>query len=142
MSFQRPSFICWSDACPTGLGGFDHSGKAWRLKIPDKFQASVATKNNCLEFIAAIIAVWQAIKLDRSSAKECFLSFCDNSSAVGWLYKANTDSSKNLPLFLVARKFANILLSSNTCLYSQHIPGSSNVVADALSRRFDYQMMI
>jgi hypothetical protein len=137
ISFQRPSFICWSDAYPTGLGGFDHSGFAWRLKIPDEYQICVLSRNNCLEFIAAFISVWQLILSGRSSQEDCFLSLSDNSSAVGWLHKANTDYTKNLPLFLAARKFTQVLLSSNSCLYSQHIPGSSNVIADALSRRFD-----
>jgi hypothetical protein len=24
ITYRRPSFLCWSDACPEGLGGFDH----------------------------------------------------------------------------------------------------------------------
>ncbi len=123
ISFRRPSFICWSDACPTGLGGFDHSGFAWGLKIPDEYQTCVLSRNNCLEFIPAFISVWQSILSGRSSQEECFLSLSDNSSPVGWLHKANTDSTKNLPLFLAAWKFAQVLLLSNTCLCSQHILG-------------------
>jgi hypothetical protein len=69
--------------------------------------------------------------------EECFLSLGDNTSAVGWLHKANIDQSKNLPLFLAAWKFAKLMLSSESCLYSQHIPGVSNGVADALSRKFE-----
>jgi hypothetical protein len=30
ISYRRPSFLCWSNACPMGLGGFDHQGYAWR----------------------------------------------------------------------------------------------------------------
>jgi hypothetical protein len=26
ISYRRPSIICWSDACPTGLGGYNHYG--------------------------------------------------------------------------------------------------------------------
>ena len=29
------------------------------------------------------------------------------------------------------------MISNNVCIYSQHIPGVSNTIADALSRRFD-----
>jgi len=137
IAFRRPSFLCWSDACPEGLGGFDHLGYAWRMAIPFEFRKAVAMKNNCLEFIATLITVWQAILMKRATREDCFLSQGDNTSAVGWLHKANIDPDKNLPLFLATRKFAQVLLHSNTCLYSQHIPGISNVVADSLSRKFE-----
>jgi hypothetical protein len=94
-------------------------------------------KNNCLEFMASIITIWQAILYERSGQEECFLSLGDNSSSVGWLHKASIDPTRNLPLFLASRKFATIMLTNNTCIYSQHIPGVSNVIADALSCRFD-----
>ena len=137
ITYRRPSFISWSDACPTGMGGFDHMGFAWRWEIPSEFQEAVALRNNCLEFMASIITVWQAILHHRAKKEECFLSLGDNTSSVGWLHKANVDQTKNLPLFLASRKFAKIMLTSHSCLYSQHIPGVSNGVADALSRRFD-----
>jgi hypothetical protein len=137
VSYRRPSFLCWSDACPKGLGGFDHHGYAWRLKIPEKFHEAVTNKNNCLEFLASVITIWQAILHERSNEEECFLSLGDNASAIGWLHKASIDPDKNSPLFSASRKFAHILLSSKTCIYSQHIPGSSNKIADALSRKFE-----
>jgi hypothetical protein len=132
--YCRPSFLCWSDACPEGMGGFNHTGHAWRFKIPKEFQEAVKTKNNCLEFIASVITVWQAILYNRSEKEECFLSLGDNSSSVGWLHKASIDPSKNLPLFLATRKFAQIMLDSHSCIYSQHISGISNKIADALSQ--------
>jgi hypothetical protein len=137
VSYRRPSFLCWSDACPTGLGGFDHLGNAWRLAIPPEFQSSVENSNNCLEFIASIITVWQAIKYNHAGDEECFLSLGDNTSSVGWLHRANSDETNNLPLFAAARHYAQILLTSNACLYSQHIPGVTNGIADALSRKND-----
>jgi hypothetical protein len=112
-------------------------GFAWRWAIPPKFSDVVANRNNCLEFLASVITVWQAIMHTRAKPEECFLSLGDNTSSVGWVHKANVDPTKNFPLFLLARKFAKIMLANNTCLYSQHIPGVSNTVADALSRRFD-----
>jgi hypothetical protein len=137
ISFRRPSYICWSNACPAGMGGFDHLGNAWRLAIPFTYHDTMSNRNNCLEFIASIITVWQAIKNKNSSDEECFLSLGDNSSSVGWLHKANIDKSNNLPLFIASRKYGNLLLASRSCLYSQHIPGVSNGVADVLSRRHD-----
>jgi len=84
-----------------------------------------------------MFTIWQAVLQDESCHEECFLSLGDNSSAVGWLHKASIDPSKNLPLFLASRKFAQIVLENNSCIYSQHIPGVSNSIADILSRRFD-----
>ena len=137
VSYRQPSFICWSDACPAGLGGYDHLGYAWRFAIPDEYRDAVVNQNNCLEFLASIVTVWQAILNKQSKDEECFLSLGDNSSSVGWLHRANSDESNNLPLFVASRKYAQILLSNNSCLYSQHIPGISNNVADALSRKND-----
>jgi hypothetical protein len=134
ITYHRPSFLCWSDACPERLGGFDHMGHAWRFKIPEEYKEAVKNKNNCLEFIASIVTVWQAMIQKRSEEEECFLSAGDNSSSVGWLHKASIDPSKNLPLFLATRKFAEIIINSKSCIYSQHIPGISNTIADALSR--------
>jgi hypothetical protein len=106
ITYRRPTFLCWSDACPEGMGGFDYQGNSWRYQIPAEFRESLRLKNNCLEFVAAILTVWQAILLAFSCPEDCFLSLGDNSSAVGWLHKASVDSSKNLPLFLASRKFA------------------------------------
>jgi hypothetical protein len=83
IAFRRPLFLCWSDACPEGLGGFDYLGYAWRMAIPLEFRKAVATKNNCLEFIATLITVWQAILMKRATREDCFLSQGDNTSAVG-----------------------------------------------------------
>jgi hypothetical protein len=135
ITFRRPSYICWSDACPQGLGGYDYQGIAWRFPIPPEFHNAVQRKNNSLELVAAVVTVWSAILGGRAASETCFLALCDNSSAVGWLHKANVDDSKNLPLHRAARKYAEILLSAHCCLYSQHIPGERNGVADALSRK-------
>ncbi len=138
ITYRRPSIICWSDACPMGLGGYNHYGLAWRLKIPDKFQKRVQNKNNSLEFLASIITVWFTILNHQAPPNSCFLSLGDNTSAVGWLHKANIDETKNYPLHSAARHYATILISNHCCLYSQHIKGINNKVADTLSRLHDY----
>jgi hypothetical protein len=53
--------------------------------------------------------------------RNVLLALGDNSSALGWLPKANIDNTKNLPLHMAARKYAKILLQADCCLYSQHI---------------------
>ncbi len=102
VSYRRPSFLCWSDACPGRMDGYDHLGNAWRLAIPSEYKKCVHHQNNCLEFLASIITVWQAIINKHANDEECFLSLGDNSSSVGWLHRANTDESNNLPLLTAA----------------------------------------
>ena len=138
ITYRRPSIICWSDACPKGMGGYNHSGLAWRWKIPQKYQRRVQNKNNLLEFLASLFTVWQSIKSGINHSHPCFLAFGDNSSAIGWLHKANVDAENNYPLHAAARKYAQILMQNDCCLYSQHIKGIHNNVADALSRMHHY----
>ncbi len=95
------------------------------------------TKNNSLELVAVLISVWVSIVNNTAKSKTCFLALSDNSSAVGWLHKASIDDTKNLPLHMASRKYAEILMGADCCLYSQHIAGKQNVVADYLSRNFD-----
>jgi hypothetical protein len=134
ITYRRPSIICWSDACPKGLGGYNHEGLAWHWEIPTEYQRRVQNKNNTLEFLASLFTVWFTIKSGIKHEFPCFLALGDNSSAVGWLHKANIDAENNHPLHEAARKYAQILLRHNCCLYSQHIKGVQNNVADALSR--------
>jgi len=137
-SFRRPTVISWSDACPSGLGGFDSLGNAWQFKLSLEDSIACKNQNNSLEFVAALITVWLGTKCNWLESEACFLAFCDNSSAVSWLYKASVDETRNLPLHLAARKYADVLLQAGCCLYSQHIPGQKNVVADLLSRNFTH----
>jgi hypothetical protein len=56
---------------------------------------------------------------------------------VGWLHKAIIDETNNLPMHIASRKYAELLLDADFCVYSQHLSGIYNNVADALSRRTD-----
>jgi len=137
ISYRRPSVVSWSDACPQGLGGFDSNGNAWQYQLSEADSKACHRQNNSLEFVAALILVWCSIVRGPEQKEACFLALCDNTSAVGWLHKANIDDTKNLPLHVAARKYADILLQVDCCLYSQHIAGAKNKVADLLSRKFD-----
>jgi hypothetical protein len=138
ITYRHPTIICWSDACPKGLGGYNHGGLAWRWEIPSKYQQRVQNKNNTLEFLAQLITVWFTISQKIHHQFPCFLALGDNTSAVEWLHKANVDAENNFPLHAASRKFAEILIQHDCCLYSQHIQGVHNNVADALSRKHDY----
>jgi len=78
ISYRRPSYICWSDACPQGLGGYDYMGSAWRFHIPEVTRQKVLYQNNSLEFIASVIAVWIAITNNYIQKETCILALGDN----------------------------------------------------------------
>ena len=58
----------------------------------------------------------------------------DNSCALGWLYKANFCPENQIHNDIVARKMAELLIENEATIFSQHIRGCNNVIADALSR--------
>jgi hypothetical protein len=117
------------------MGGYSaNTGSAWRWQVPEKYHELVQNKNNLLEFLASFITVWASILDGSAPHQSCFLALGDNSSAVGWLHKANVDEEQNKPLQAATRHFATILMNAHSCLYSQHIRGVHNNVADALSR--------
>jgi len=130
----RPTNLCWSDACPKGMGGYNDNGIACRWEIPPEFRELVIQENNNLEFIPSMVSVWLTILTCINEEFPCFLALGDNMSAVSWLHKANVNENKNKQLHLATRKYAEILMRHNCCLYSQHIKGEKNNVADALRR--------
>ena len=61
------------------------------------------------------------------------LAFTDTSSALEWLHKAyflNSQKAHNG----VARYLAKLLVRKESNLYSQHIKGTHNFIADSLAR--------
>jgi hypothetical protein len=137
ISYRRPSVVSWSDACPHWMGRYDSYGNAWQFQLSEEDRIACYRQNNSLEFVSALITVWVAIGNNNMPHEACFLALSDNSSTVGWMHKANIDNTKNLPLHVAARKYAEVLLQADCCLYSQHIAGVTNTVADLLSRKFD-----
>ena len=133
---RQPDRICWSDACPVGIGGYSLSGRAWRIQIPpSSIVRGHPGVNNLLEFLGMVINVWLEC-LDTTTKQPCILAIGDNTSAIGWLYRtSNLDPSEgahDAHLF-VARHLTSLLLEHNCCIASQHINGKTNVVADLLS---------
>ena len=64
------------------------------------------------------------------------LAFTDSSSALGWMHKASFDPVNAESHYAVARWIGWTLVSNETSLYSQHIKGTENIIADSLSRDF------
>ena len=129
ITFTSPTHITHSDACEHGIGGFCSNGKAWRFKLTNEMIGLWSI--NLLEFMAAAITVVITTRNSPSGTKT--LAFTDNSSALGWLFKASFRSDQ--PCHdKVARWLAEELMERDSALYSQHIKGKQNFIADSLSR--------
>ncbi len=131
-----PDRICWSDACPYGMGGYSLTGQAWRLRIPkDSPVFGHEGINNLLEFIGMAVNIWLACT-EGENTESCILAIGDNTSAIGWLHNTSRLDVKWVAHgahLQVARKIADLLMKAKCCLASQHIKGELNVVADLLS---------
>ena len=129
ITFTSPTVTVISDACETGLGGFTSEGKAWRYKLPKNMQGCFTI--NLLEFIASAISIH--LTITDSPGPHKILALTDSSSALGWLFKASFPAQKEMH-DKVARWLALEMLNNETALYSQHIRGVHNFIADSLSR--------
>jgi hypothetical protein len=136
ITIRQPTRISWSDACPYGIGGYNLSGFAWRIRIPPTSPLLGDKRfNNLFEFIGMAVNVWVEC-LDTSHDSGCILAIGDNTSAIGWLFssgKMPTDSLTFKAVQVVARKVARLILGSGHCLASQHLKGELNIVSDLLS---------
>ncbi|KAI2502043.1 hypothetical protein MHU86_12446 [Fragilaria crotonensis] len=133
---REPDKVCWSDACPLGMGGYSVTGRAWRLRIPGS-SPILGHKgvNNLLEFVGMAINIWLAC-LESEGDEACILAIGDNTSAIGWLHNSSrldTEGETHRAHLIVARKIATLLAEHQCCLASQHLKGELNVVADLLS---------
>jgi hypothetical protein len=85
-----------------------------------------------------MVTIW-TILVDcaaEGATEECILSLGDNTSAIGWLFRTKGVDPTSLyfeAVNLVARKLARLMIESPNCLFSQHLPGITNVVSDLLS---------
>ena len=124
----------YTDACQTGLGGYNPTtGIAWRLKLDKKMTTFFHI--NVLEFIAAKIGIW--IELIHTSIEHPrILCLTDNSCSVGWLTKSNFDPDRESHHDTVTRSLATLLLDHDAALYPQHVKGTNNIIADSISRDF------
>ena len=140
IAFRMPTNAYRSDSCPMGLGGYNHSGFAWRYYLPRELQFRAS--NNLLEHIASVISVWIDIIHGRLAPGSCVLSMTDSSTSEGWSKKTNFSEAGEDPIqatvrIEVARSHAKRLMENNIKDYSQWFPGKENEVANALSRDDD-----
>ena len=63
LTLRKPTRWGFSDSCPYGLGGFTHSGTAWRLKINSTSPIyGVDAANNALEFLGMAITLLLSLR--------------------------------------------------------------------------------
>ena len=86
---REPDKVCWSDACPLGIGGYSLSGRAWRLRIPEASPIRGHKGiNNLLEFLGMGINIWLSC-LKSEGNESCILAIGDKFSAIGWLHNSS-----------------------------------------------------
>jgi hypothetical protein len=134
--FRKPTIIYHSNASEFGLGGYNvTSGIGWRLELP--VDCHLRSSLNSLEFLSSLISIWMDHFYQIIEPEDCILSQTDSSTTMGWLKKSNfADKPDEAIQLATARKLADILMESESCLYSQWFPGALNNIANSLSRDF------
>lgn len=132
--FRQPTSVPLTDASEIGIGGYSlTSNKLWRYEFSIDEQRAFTL--NVKEYIASVIGALLAMEEDKSE-HPCILSLSDSSSTVSWLHKSNHDPQSSPVHNDIARWHAQNQIVNDACDYSQHVKGSENLVADALSRDF------
>jgi hypothetical protein len=139
LTFRRPTHVYRSDACPAGLGGYNHNGRAWRFYIPLHLQLRATL--NFLERIACEIGPMIDLEEANLPPFSCTLSMTDSMVSQGWQRKSNFCETDETDIQIrlkreVSRDHAIIFMKNNIKDYSQWFPGSENDIADSLSRDF------
>lgn len=135
---RRPEWVAISDACPIGVGGFLwNDGFAWRIRIPESSPIRESdSANNVLEFLGMAVNIWLMCDRAKEDDHRCLLALGDNTSAIGWIFRSGKVVRGSIyfqAVQLIARKVATLVYKKRCCLYSQHIKGDRNEVADLLS---------
>jgi len=117
--FRKPDRIYFSDASEFDIGGYNLiTGSAWRFELP--IDCRLRTPLNSLEFLACLITLGVDFLNNEINQEDCILSQTDSTTANGWLQKSNFSDAKNEAVQLTsARKLANLIIDSKSCLYSQ-----------------------
>jgi hypothetical protein len=87
--------------------------------------------------MASVVSIWIK-QLDGMVPKlGNTLALTDNSGCVGWLHQNNFYNVTHPVEVAITHQLADCCIDHNTMLHSQNIKGTLNVVADALSWKFE-----
>jgi len=120
---------------PTWIGGFSiTSGRVWRWEIPPEHLGKFSL--TLLEYLASITTIAIDAKAGNIPPDSCILSQLDSSTADYWLHRggARFQGPEKATHLAISRWLAAILESTQSCSYSQWIPGADNTIADSISR--------
>lgn len=139
---EDPSYTGHVDACKIGVGGvwraLDNTFTpiVWKMQWPKDIQALAKEDTisiNTLE-AAGVLLHWLALEQAAPTLHHKHVAiFCDNSSAVSWMYKM---SATRTPLagFLLRAMGLRIHATKTSPITCTHIQGVANVEADYASR--------
>ena len=136
---RKPTHCYFADACPRGLGGYNHQGVGWRWEILPHLRNRASI--NMLEHLASTIGPWLDMINNQIPPLSCILSMTDSTTSAGWLRKSNfadvgdTDPHMRAKMH-TSRAHAARLIKYKIREYSQWFHGKFNILADALSRDF------
>jgi len=145
-----PSYVGACDASGSGMGGvwfpttLARGGTApliWRTAFPTSITASLCTHDNPtgsvtnsdLELLA-IVSHIQHLQQHRDLSNDTLLLGSDNSAAVAWCNKQSTTTTG--PAAFLLRHLGLLSRRAQLCPRVVFVPGSSNTIADFLSRSF------
>jgi hypothetical protein len=142
-----PTSMAACDASKEGMGGFvlpltrPSKPQAWRVPFAQEVKdllvsqtnTSGTTNNSQLE-LAAIIAATAQMLTHTNTQHNTLLCALDNTPAVSWIQKGST--STRSPAATLLRLLHHFSRDRTFTLKAIHIPGTTNNIADFLSRSF------
>ena len=149
---RHPDFISYGDASLEAAGGFSRDLFWWHIEWPDQIKSLTLKKIivtrkcldtdklvsiNLLEFIVEIINYIAITQLYKEEPKLCshsnplLMNWTDNTTALSWLRKAATRTDKGRSL---QHLLCSLMINNAVGIKADHIAGSQNVLADAISR--------
>ena len=130
--FFKTSVTLWSNACEYGIRGYSKNVLAWQYIISAAWNRNLTL--NLLEFLASEMTIYTNIM--QMGEGSHILAFTESSSALGWMHKASFDPVNIESHNAVSHWLGWTVVNDKTSLYSQHIKGTENIIADSLSKYF------
>ncbi|CAG2195976.1 unnamed protein product [Mytilus edulis] len=124
------SISLYTDASSTiGFGGF-FKNKWFYDKWPEELP-SIKDYSESMAFLELYPIVVAAILWGKQWCGKKILFYCDNAATVHIIKKGR---SKEPCIMKLMRRLTMCVVYNNFAVFSEHVPGASNIIVDALSR--------